>query len=198
MGNSACGIICEFLIVAFIISMFIQSCIWADYGRWVHYDDQACEGGTLRGTFAQEPRWEAGRCEVLSSGMEPKSRLEGRRYRTYYQVHHQVRLSTDDGTGRHVARAYKAPAWARGPGKLQNGGNYRRMFKNEGEAGTFMGNFLIGSTHKCYYNPSDPQEVSWRCRDRPMRVRYAAGTLILFVLLAPFGIFICALAFASG
>ena len=191
--KSGCGDVCLCIFIAVFISMFIQSCVWADFGSWVHYDDQACVGGTLRGTLYHEPRWERGRCEVLSSGMKEKTtgyNSRRRRYKTYYLVHHQVRLNTEDGASRHVARAYKAPAWARGPGKLQSGTKYRRMFTDEDEAKSFQGRFSVGSTHKCHYNPSDPQEVSWRCRDQSMRVKYAVGASYLAVVLALLGIFV--------
>ena len=165
------------IVVCVWISLLIQSCIWCSYSRWVMYDNSAC-GGV----------WEQGECKVLSSSITERVQTSrGGRGRTstlvFYNVRHAVELLTSSGDT-YTSRAWLAPAWTQGPNRL-GGDRWRRMITDEARARHYSDRFPIGSSHSCYYNLSEPTEVSMLCRDKAMKTSYNRGVVLLLLVLSP-------------
>lgn len=158
----------------------IYGSVYAGKGAWVKADTAACDGP--KGQWATAP------CNVTSSNLKQVVIGSGKSKNTFYKVTH-VATVTPEGQAPYEATVWKAPAWAEGY-KEHGGSKGDVMFSDKDNAKAYRRTFSSGTTAKCYYNPKDPSEVSFRCRDEPMRQRYIGGIATVCVAVSPFAIFL--------
>ena len=186
-GRSEVDKNCILLVFSLWATAVVVGSIHVGKRAWVEADTKACDGPNP---------WSTATCTVTSSSMseivkgsffEPKG--------SWYKVDIFANVEPEGGE-LYNAKIWKSPSYAEG---WREHGGHRTdvMFESKDQAKSYRRTFNVGASVQCYINPKQSSEVSFRCRDEPMRQRYIGGVATLCVAFFPLAILLAVVGIAG-